>query len=51
MTPFIHDNFLLSNDTARHLYHDVAAPLPIIDFHCHLSPQMIAEDHLSLIHI
>lgn len=45
MTPFIHDNFLLSNDTARHLYHDVAAPLPIIDFHCHLSPQMIAEDH------
>lgn len=41
---FIHDNFLLQNETARRLYHDTAKDLPIIDFHCHLSPEMIATD-------
>ncbi len=42
---FITDDFLLFNDTARHLYHDHAASLPIIDYHCHLIPQQVAEDH------
>lgn len=37
-------DFLLTNDTARHLYHDVAADLPIIDYHCHLDPQEIYGD-------
>ena len=37
-------DFLLSTETAKHLYHDYAAPLPIIDYHCHLSPQEIWED-------
>ena len=37
-------DFLLSTDTAKHLYHDYAAPLPIIDYHCHLNPQEIYED-------
>lgn len=37
-------DFLLTADTARHLYHDVAAPLPIIDYHCHLDPREIYED-------
>ena len=37
-------DFLLSTDTAKHLYHDYAAPLPIIDYHCHLDPQEIYED-------
>ncbi|MBD5279304.1 MAG: glucuronate isomerase [Bacteroides sp.] len=41
---FINENFLLYNDTARHLYHEHAAKLPIIDYHCHLSPKEIAED-------
>ena len=40
----IHDDFLLSNNTAKTLYHEYAAHLPIIDYHCHLSPQQIAED-------
>ena len=40
----MNDNFLLFSDTARHLYHDIAATLPIIDYHCHLSPKEIAED-------
>jgi glucuronate isomerase len=43
--PLIHENFLLQNDVARALYHEHAAPLPIIDYHCHLDPRLIAEDH------
>lgn len=35
---------MLNTDAARHLYHDIAAKLPIIDYHCHLSPKEIAED-------
>lgn len=41
---FITDDFLLQNDFARLLYHDYAQALPIIDYHCHLSPQDIAEN-------
>lgn len=42
---FIHEDFLLKNNTARQLYHDYAKDMPIIDYHCHLSPQLIAEDY------
>ena len=45
MKPFIHDEFLLENDYARRLYHDYAEQMPIIDYHNHLSPKMIAEDY------
>ena len=45
MKPFIHDDFLLETDTARDLYHRVAKDLPIIDYHCHLSPELMAKDH------
>lgn len=41
---FIHDNFLLSNKYAEELYHNYASKMPIIDYHCHLSPQDIAND-------
>lgn len=41
---FINDDFLLKTKTARHLYHSYAENLPIIDYHCHISPQEIAED-------
>jgi glucuronate isomerase len=41
---FIHENFLLENDTARRMYHTYAAEQPILDFHCHLSPKDIAEN-------
>ncbi|MBQ0068738.1 MAG: glucuronate isomerase, partial [Bacteroidales bacterium] len=44
MKQFNDDNFLLGTATARDLYHEVAAELPIIDYHCHLSPREIAED-------
>ncbi len=45
MKTIIHDDFLLQNDTAKHLYHDIAKDLPIIDYHCHLNPRLIAEDY------
>ncbi len=44
MKAFMDKDFLLSTETAKHLYHDYAAPQPIIDFHCHLNPQEIWED-------
>jgi glucuronate isomerase len=44
MKTFINNNFVLGNKTAERLYHQYSANQPIIDFHCHLSPQMIAED-------
>lgn len=42
---FIHDDFMLQNDTAKHLYHDYAKDLPLYDYHSHLDPKQIAEDH------
>ena len=44
MKPFINERFLLTNKTAERLYHYYAEDKPIIDFHCHLSPAMIADD-------
>ncbi len=41
---FINDNFMLQNETAKKLYNDYAKDMPIIDYHCHISPKMIAED-------
>jgi glucuronate isomerase len=41
---FIHDDFLLSNAAARRLYHRYAETQPILDFHCHLPPQDVAEN-------
>lgn len=41
---FITDNFLLTTDTARRLYHEHAAAQPILDYHNHLPPKDIAED-------
>ena len=44
MKPFMNQDFLLTTETAKHLYHDFAASMPIIDYHCHLYPQEIYED-------
>lgn len=41
---FIHENFLLYNKTAQILYHDYASKMPIIDYHCHLPVNEIAEN-------
>ena len=42
---FVGDDFLLETTTARELYHGFARDLPIIDYHCHLSPELMASDH------
>src|SRR6202166_4882587 len=44
MTGFLTEDFLLSNDAARRFYHQFAASQPILDYHCPLSPQDIAEN-------
>lgn len=45
MKQFLDENFLLQTKTAQQLYHDFAREMPVIDYHCHLSPAMIATDH------
>ncbi len=42
--PFMDENFLLKGKFAQLLYHTYAKDLPIIDYHCHLSPKDIAEN-------
>lgn len=44
MKPFLDENFLLNTQTAQDLYHQFAKDMPIIDYHCHLPPDQIAED-------
>jgi len=41
---FINDYFLLQTETARHLYHEYAAKMPIYDYHCHIPVKQIADD-------
>ena len=41
---FINEDFMLGTETARRLYHEHAEKMPIIDYHCHLVPQQIAEN-------
>jgi glucuronate isomerase len=44
MKRFLDDNFLLQSKTAEKLYHDYAVKMPIIDYHCHLPQDQIAQD-------
>ena len=44
MNKFMDKDFLLSTDTAKHLFHDYCENMPICDYHCHLSPQEIYEN-------
>lgn len=44
MEQFVTENFLLTTSTARKLYHDYAAQMPIYDYHCHIDPKEIYED-------
>lgn len=45
MKDFLDENFLLQTKTAQKLYHEHAAQQPIIDYHCHLIPSMVANDY------
>ncbi len=44
MKAFLDDHFLLQTETAKNLYHNYAKKAPIYDYHCHLSPQEIADN-------
>ena len=44
MKSFMDQDFLLTTETAKQLYHKVAADCPIIDYHCHINPREIYED-------
>lgn len=44
MRTFLDENFLLTTPTAETLYHRYAAKMPIMDYHCHVSPKEIYED-------
>ena len=45
MKAFMDQDFLLETETAKHLFHDYAENMPLVDYHCHLSPKEIYEDH------
>lgn len=44
MKEFMGKDFLLGTQTAQELYHEFAAQVPVLDYHCHINPQEIAED-------
>ncbi|MGM0665863.1 MAG: glucuronate isomerase, partial [Bacteroidota bacterium] len=44
MRQFINNDFLLESPSAINLFHNYVSDLPIIDYHCHLSPEDIAKD-------
>lgn len=45
MKAFLDKDFILETETAKELYHEHAAKLPIIDYHCHLNPKLVAENY------
>lgn len=44
MKKFMDEDFLLSTDTAKKLYHEHAKKMPIVDYHCHINPKDIYDD-------
>ena len=44
MKEFMGESFLLTTQTAQDLYQNIAAKMPVIDYHCHISPKEIAEN-------
>ena len=44
MKAFMDQDFLLSTETAKTLYHEYAEKMPVLDYHCHINPREIAED-------
>ena len=44
MKDFLDKDFLLQTGTAKRLYNDFAKDMPVIDYHCHLPADQIAND-------
>lgn len=45
MKTFMDKDFLLTTEAAKTLYHNYSATMPILDYHCHINPKEIAENH------
>jgi glucuronate isomerase len=44
MNSFMNEDFMLKNETAKRLFHNYAEKMPLVDYHCHISPKEIYED-------
>ena len=44
MKLFMDEEFLLSTETAKKLYHEYAEKMPILDYHCHIDPKEIYDE-------
>ena len=44
MKEFMGPDFMLRNETGARLFHQYAENLPLVDYHCHISPKEIFED-------
>ena len=44
MKKFMDKDFILQTETAKKLFHETAAVMPVLDYHCHINPQEIYED-------
>ena len=44
MKPFMDEDFLLESPTAKTLFHNYAEKMPVLDYHCHINPQEIAQN-------
>lgn len=44
MKSFMDENFLLTTETSRKLFHETAKKIPVLDYHCHINPEEIAQD-------
>ena len=44
MKAFMDEDFILQTEVAKKLYHEYAAKMPVLDYHCHINPREIAED-------
>ena len=44
MNSFMNEDFMLKNETAKKLFHNYAEKMPLVDYHCHISPKEIYED-------
>ena len=44
MKQFMDENFLLNTQTAQVLFHEYAANLPLVDYHCHIDPKEICDN-------
>ena len=50
MKKFMDEDFLLTSDAAKKLYHDYAENMPIVDYHCHINRRFVKIESLKISH-